>query len=492
MSTDDGSGSSGGPAPNARPTVPVTALFVLALGLTAGCVLMRWMAPQSTELDAWTLDRPVATAVRVLEIDLAIDEALVGSRYESLCDVFLGLSNEPIREVIDAYGDMLATSASALATAKDDPERIAAQVDAVAELRLRRIVLLGEAGRRDEAQSSLEALDDGDPALRAALRSVYALGAAARIEERPAALDRWQPGWARERLELRIAEQRGVADAQRATIESGRATLRTRLERLTLARAIPTLLGLAALCAWLLRNRPPLVQSTASVPPAWSWQDGYAVLLISALAGLSIDLVVVLAAQGLGAGHLAPWAAVVASIPMIVWMRSRLLRPNAQTFGRALGLTLPGSVLRWTCVFLALFAASEIGSAAIDSVSRAVGAQEHWSRVVSERLLWSSRTEFALWSIDLAVWRPIIEEIGFRGLVYLTFRRRFGPVAAALMCAGLFAAIHPVSFAGQLSIIWKGLVLAAGVELTKSLVPAMACHAFANALALVLISGLYR
>ena len=86
--------------------------------------------------------------------------------------------------------------------------------------------------------------------------------------------------WIGKRLQLRLA----IAthdDVVRVRLESeirGRlARFADHATRLALAWTIPTLLGLVVFLVWLARNRPDGPVSTALSPPAWLFENGYAV-----------------------------------------------------------------------------------------------------------------------------------------------------------------------------------------------------------------------
>ncbi|MFP4624091.1 MAG: CPBP family intramembrane glutamic endopeptidase [Gemmatimonadota bacterium] len=91
-----------------------------------------------------------------------------------------------------------------------------------------------------------------------------------------------------------------------------------------------------------------------------------------------------------------------------------------------------------------------------------------------------------LWQVILflAVLPGIGEEIAFRGLLLHGLRRRFRPVALALVVGLIFGLFH-VSLFRLIPTTYLGVLLAGVTLLTGSIFPAMLWHALNNAAALV-------
>ncbi len=94
--------------------------------------------------------------------------------------------------------------------------------------------------------------------------------------------------------------------------------------------------------------------------------------------------------------------------------------------------------------------------------------------------------------INIIVWTPIFEEIGFRGLLYTSFRQRLSPTLAIVISAILFSILHLKSINGFLSIFWSGLILAYAYEKYRSLLPGILIHSVGNLLYLSTILLFYR
>jgi hypothetical protein len=86
---------------------------------------------------------------------------------------------------------------------------------------------------------------------------------------------------------------------------------------------------------------------------------------------------------------------------------------------------------------------------------------------------------------------PFFEELFFRGVLLNSFRARWGPLAAILVSAGVFAGIHPlpVQF---LPIFALGTVFGVLAYERGSLLPSIVAHAIQNGgvfLMLMLLTG---
>ncbi len=357
------------------------------------------------------------------------------------------------------------------------------------QLQIRRAVLLAEADQWDEADQALQIVDDEQPVLADLVRRAY--GDRERMHG-PVADDRdaakLRPGWVRDRLELRLAEKRGDVDLVERMRSSAAArgdVLRKRTTAMTLLFAVPCALGLLVLCAWLLLNRPEITTGSVAIPPPWSWERGFAILVRSAFAGLGISTLLYIASSSFDAELMTVWTTLIASIPMMWWILHYLVEPSRLTLVDVFGLGVGArQILGWTGVILSVIAIDQLGTAVITVALRAAGIEPHWSEFVQESFIFGSTPFAALSFIDGAVWAPLFEEIGCRGLLYLTIRRRLGPTGAALLSAMLFGAVHLYSLPGLLSVCWSGVVYALAVERCRSLLPAISAHAFNNAFAL--------
>ena len=86
----------------------------------------------------------------------------------------------------------------------------------------------------------------------------------------------------------------------------------------------------------------------------------------------------------------------------------------------------------------------------------------------------------------------MLEEIVFRGVLYVTLRTRLRPLAAAGVSALVFGFAHLYSLAGFLEVTWTGFILAVGYERCRSLWPCIVAHAYNNLFYFVAMAAFYR
>ena len=86
--------------------------------------------------------------------------------------------------------------------------------------------------------------------------------------------------------------------------------------------------------------------------------------------------------------------------------------------------------------------------------------------------------------IPLAILAPLVEEIGFRGLLYGYMRGRTGVVPSIIVSSLVFAVLHIVIP----PLFVMGAILAFLAERYRSIVPGIVLHATNNALVVVFIA----
>ncbi len=108
-------------------------------------------------------------------------------------------------------------------------------------------------------------------------------------------------------------------------------------------------------------------------------------------------------------------------------------------------------------------------------------------RSLRDMVLEGAHLEFGMLSFFAVVVAPVVEELTYRGLLYLPLRSRLGRVWAAVVVSVLFAAIHQnVAAAGHLFIL--GLVFTELMEVTGSMLTPMLAHACHNGIMITLIA----
>lgn len=102
---------------------------------------------------------------------------------------------------------------------------------------------------------------------------------------------------------------------------------------------------------------------------------------------------------------------------------------------------------------------------------------------LQEQVVWmTERRDGWQWMVIVAVVvAPIVEEVGFRGLLFLGMRRIAGPRMAIVASSALFGLVHvQVNVVAPLAVF--GVFLAYLVEVTGSLLPSIVAHMAFNGL----------
>jgi uncharacterized protein len=303
-------------------------------------------------------------------------------------------------------------------------------------------------------------------------------------------------GWGRDHLRMRLAE---LADDTETT-EAFRLALAVRGQEMRdrlrwLAGTVAAMLGLGAIL--LLRRRvfthpPPWRAAVLDAP--WSAGQGSAVIVRATLYAILIALGLSLFQQHyFHPGILSMWSTLVVALPMFWLIHRHLLRPRGVGFVDGFGLSLRGVGMRaFAAVTLAVICIQWGGNMLVAWMGWAAGLQGHWSQGIHELALFGSLRNTLLTAVNAVVWAAVIEEIAFRGLVYVTLRSVMRPWAAILLSAALFSGLHLYSVTATLSVFWSGVVLAWSFERYRSLLPGMVAHGIGNALAVSTLLLFYR
>ncbi len=469
-----------------RPWGSVLATFLL-VGLLGFLLLPSVPAPHLADLRY-----PAESAGRMVERHLEFYEGYetTPNWQKAVFSFLFGQRHEVEGEAIAVYREVLGYLES-------EPD--AATPWAVLNTRARLLITLAETGRWQELEQELQDFGDmpDEGAIVDALRYAYTDGPAHPIPPHVSTGASLLPlGWASDRLRLAIASKAGHPRLQsiyqgRLEAHGSRWRVNTLLLVALIAAAVTTGLFVLwkkrALLTWPSQSRGVLAQP-------WRMSEGFAVAVWAALWGILISL-------GLGMwagsyfkpGLLALWSTLFASVPMLWLLHTRLLRPRGHTFVSAFGLNLRAiGVSRFIAATLVVLAIDWAGTLAITWTGWQLGLSAHWSEGLQERMIFGPLQSTVLGSINMVLWAPLLEEIGFRGLVYVSLRSRLRPLPAALISAGLFSSLHLYSLPGFLSVFWSGLVLAFAFERFRSLLPGIAVHMAGNTLALSTVLLFYR
>ncbi len=449
-----------------------------------------FLARQETPNALASLSHPAQSGARLMERHLAFyeDEAAIPAWQREFFHLLFGDKREIQQQALDAYREILAHFTA-------HPER--AQDWDIRDTRVRLAVLQMETGDLAAAEDTLAALGDmpEEEILADTIRYAYGLPlqAGVSMEEIQAGLRLFPSGWTRNKIRYLVAVRGGIG--QLAMTRARLLSQGERLRRDTLLLSATLigvgLAGLAGFLALLRRATPPW--RAAALENAWPSRlvlqvlfiaTGCAILIFSALSLLPVPAELAI---------LRHWISLTAALPLLLLIHYRLLRPRGLGWRRAFGLEFaPPQLVSLLFAVALIMTVERLGAFALGWAGYQLGLAPHWAEGISEHWLWPARNGEWLGAVNLVLWAPLIEEIAWRGLLYVALRRHLGFLPAALISAGLFGAVHLYSLAGFLTVSWSGLVWAWAFERYRSLLPGILSHAAGNLLALGLIILFYR
>jgi membrane protease YdiL (CAAX protease family) len=476
-------------APRATRFNPVVTVASAALLLALSLTILSLGGPA----DPGQLRYPAESAGRIID------------RHQNF---FAGYEQVPDwqRRVFSAlFGERAAVGREGVAVYREVLEYLEAHPEratpwALLNTRARLLVLLAELGEHEAFEAELARLGESpeELAVAEALAFAYASpGAPQRLSPIAIAGLRLLPlGYTSDQLWLRAAQReldtRRIRHLERRLEASGAGTRSRTLVFALLSAALITL-GLV-LAVWRPGRRETRWRAQALEQP-WGLDEGFAVLVRAGALGLLIYI-------GIGAisgsmfktNMLALWSTLFASLPMLWLIHRRLLAPRGLSYATAFGLQLGGlpGLRRLAIATVVVLAIEQLGALLIAWGSWRLGLEAHWAEGLPERLIWSPWNTTLLGSLNTVAWGPVLEEIGFRGLLYITLRSRLGPLAAAGISAGVFAGAHLYSAAAALTVFWSGMVWAVAFERLRSLLPVMLAHIGANLFAVATVLSFYR
>ncbi|GEM_PF-2342918 len=478
------------------PLGPSQAITLFMSLMLVGLLVCTPMQGQD-QLRMLMLARPIETAQRVFERNLWIQDAIESTPpfQRELVTLMVGRTDPAREAAIATFDDIVRKNGYPRPDLQGemsgpDPRELAG-------LRARRAVLLLDAGRLEEAEADLQRLaTTGDSKFVEALRRAFKLGRA----DDARSFDTYDTSLAGEEwigTSLRMRLARAVGDEARQldlehSIDVRLGDLSRRLVTIATAQAVVLLLGLAAIGVWLARNRPKLVPGSADVPPAWTFEAGYATAVRVAFAVIAIWFVVSQIDVWGGSDWAKSCSGVLTGIPIVWLIRRRLLAPLGTTFRAAFGLTPTVRPLGWLSLAFAIVTIQWLGSELIVNTMHAFGAHSHWSESMQASTSIDSPIAAPLEFGVHAVLAPFLVELGVRGLLFLTLRRHYAAWQAALFSSLLYSAAQFYSLPGLAAMTWSGFVLAMAFEMSRSLVPNIAGQIVTNALALAALWAFWR
>ncbi len=428
---------------------------------------------------ASTLRTPIASAERFFErrLELCAAAAALPEWEQAALAPFLEAPVRVREEAIGAFEGILAQGGYPREDAPvSDPE--------LDGLRARRVVLLAEAGRMEEAQGDLDALAArGHAAFLDAVRRAYSnLPGSGSTAGDGAALALAGDGWIGRLVQSRSAGAPPPDPGAHTTAA------------LNVSRALALLLacGAAAVLGWLARNRPDGPTGTLPLPAPWPAEVGFGVLVRAAALGLAIVALLTSAGRALGSPVPYAWVSLFAALPLARLVWRHLLAPFRPGPLESFGLTLGGPITPWLLLILGLFALDRIGSQALAIGATSLGSLTPWAEGLNEDLLWSPTWALALSAVDHLIWAPLAAELAFRGILFPTLRRVHGRLHSAVLCGLLYSTVQLTALPAMMALAWSATLYALSVERTRSLLPAIACHALGNAFVMAHACALYR
>jgi membrane protease YdiL (CAAX protease family) len=401
------------------------------------------------------------------------------------------------------YGLVLPDAASDVGQAIAWYEELAAHTLAPA-VDLRLAVLLGEAGRRQALEETLEQWPArGDPlaswtevVARAYLGAGDAGPEAETVHEMLLALG---PGWFADALALRLSTRLGDAAlgqraddalARRAAALLWRARALGILDVLVLAVG-----GLAVPGLWRRLRAGRGAVAEALLPPPWSMAAGLAALVRGAALSALLLLVAVLGGGWLAGQPLLTGALdqPLTFVPVLLVVWRMLLAPAGLGFVTAFGLRpRPGGGRPLVHAVLVLFAAGTALDLGLGVLSDRLELGPHWTEWFDADLASGEPARVAVTVLGAVLFAPLFEELVFRGVLYGSLRARLGWPAAAVASALVFGLAHGYGVAGLLSVFVSGVLWAWFYERTGSLLPGIAAHVANNAVVAVTLLALLR
>lgn len=437
-----------------------------------------------------TLARPVETAERVFERNLWIEDAIdaTDEPWRQVVQLTIGSLGSGRESAIQVFEDMLQNSGYPRPDLHGEPVVVEPLV--LDGLRARHAYLLLEAGRIEEANVDLERLSAaGHGQFVDGLRRALQISRSAdtrTFEQYDTSLA--GEDWIGTALRLRLARVLGDTtriEALERDVASRVDDLRRRLVLVGCVQAAVLVLGLFVIGYWLARNRPSVKRGEADVPPAWTFEAGYATAVRAAFGALLIWFVVGQAGTWFEIEGVRLIGAAVSGLPLVWLVRGRLLRPLGATFQSAFGLGYVRRPTSWIPLALAIVTVQWLGSELLVDGLAALGVREHWTESPRVDSLFGAWFGLPLEALVRCAWMPFLVELGARGLLYLTLRRHYGPWQAALSASLLFAAVQFASLPGLATLTWTGLVHCLALEASKSLVPNIAGQVLASAIGLL-------
>ncbi len=348
------------------------------------------------------------------------------------------------------------------------------------ELALALAILAGERGDQDAMENWLTVLQEspGGEEVATRLRNAYAnpsrqVFGDTSLEARH--LDGTQ--WFFMVLAARFLESHH--ETEEAEVLRAQATMdlegRTHVfKTLAISDFIVLLVGLVGVWVWRKRDPPP-----ACAAACWSPVTAFNIYAWAGLLGVACLLTVWFAsyhmpqAQVLGMMTM-PWY----FGPTLVVFYLAVCLPNRMTLRQIFGLrpTLP-----MVAAGFALLLIDRLVQMGWFKLVETLDVVASPIEGLSEELIWGNITWRVFDTLDASLGAGILEEVVYRGIIFLGLRHRFGFTTSALASTVIFTLPHvQYGWVGLVSVAIFGFLAAWSVERTRSLLPAIIAHTYLN------------
>jgi len=432
-----------------------------------------------------------ASAGRMMERHLEFYEGYenTGAIERALHEFLFGTRSQVQQKTLQAYEEVLSYLQAHEATATPW---------AVLNTRARWLITVAELRDRDALRKALATFDNNpeEEVIAEAVKYAYLSEYEGFTPEIFTGATMVPNGWAKDRLRLHINTRLNnpyFINLFSERLHTNGQRLRDHVMQMAMAIILVVITGLYMMIRYKVFYMPS-PWSTVLIEKPWRLLDGLLVACCAAVFGLLIWLGLHLfSTQYFKPNFFTMWSTLFASLPMLWLMHHYLLKPRGLTFKNAFGLSLNRqNIISFLTITGVLLALELSGIMLIGWGTWKLGLESHWASGIQERLVFGSNDIVFFSMINIILWAPVFEEIGFRGLLYTTLRARFSPTVAIVLSAIIFSALHLKSLNSFLSIFWSGLILAYAYERYHSLLPGIAIHAVGNLIYLSTILLFYR
>lgn len=437
------------------------------------------------------LHYPAQSSARIFERHLYFYEGFSqASALEERVYTFLfGSRRETLQEAALAYAELL----TYFNQHEDETEEWNRR-----NTQLRYIIMLAELGRWDQFIQQLELLGDMPEETLLQNLMFYAYDQTeddVYMPEIHAALRMLPNGWSSDYIRYRTYKRAGLHEglkwSQGRLLNTGK-HIRHDLTNTIIFLIVFMSMSVIALLALNRSKSLTLRLNNTVYDQIWSLQQGIRLLLYAATLGIITFSFVSFSSLYFAKPWIMQLSLLLASLPMFLLAHYYLLSPRKLTVLSGYGMVVQNRQfipLLLSC--LILIGIERTGSYAIAWLVSVIGMNPHWASGISEAWLWGKPEAIQLGVLNAVLIAPVVEEFGFRGLLFISLRSRFSFRTAALISACLFAVFHAGSLVSILTAFWSGLIWAWALERTRSLLPGIVSHIVANALAVYMVLTFY-